>query len=717
MKTIHVIFNAHIDPVWLWPWQAGLDAALNTCRTACDLLERHPDLCFTQGEAWVFQQVQRIEPRLFKRMRKHVAAGRWQIVGWWIQPDCNAPSGFALERQISLGINWFREHLGIAPRTAYNIDSFGHAASLPGMMRAASQERYVMMRPQEHEMTLPARFFRWRGFENGPEVITFRVARSYCTGLSWLTPDHLRGAVADVPPDFEHTMCFAGVGDHGGGATEGQIAWFREHAHDVPGWQAEFSTPDRFFDAIWSRREKLPLVTGELQHHAVGCYTVTRLVKIRVREAEHRVRQAELLNERHPQPGAAKRLGEAWEHVCFHQFHDTLGGTCIPSACRQVEQQLAAAQAAADEILQTGWRRITGTLPGDPRQRLAFFNASDSPFSGPTEFEPWLDWQKWEPHWRLLDEKGKVVPCQVMSPEALAHGPARLLFHLDCGPGEQRVLRIDRDAAKENAAPTVNPIRIDGEQAVVVPATGCGVKLGESGALELGAGIASLRLPRLDLIEDPSDTWSHGIDRYGERLPLESAWDKPMLLDRGPLMAALLCTGTLGESRLTAEYRVYAEECFIELLLTIDWRAVRKVLKLTLTPPGVIQGHCDGIPGASIERPACGRERPLRDFTLLRLADGAALGIVCPDTLALDVTPERARLTLLRSPHMAWHDPYREQNPRGVVADQGRHLFRFRFFAGESATPARLNQEALMLQRPLVAAELTRGMPVYPLVP
>ena len=93
MKTVHLIFNAHIDPVWLWPWQAGLDAVLATCRSACNRLDAHPDLVFTKGDAWAFEQVERVDAALFERIRKHVDAGRWAIVGgWWIQPDCTLPS-------------------------------------------------------------------------------------------------------------------------------------------------------------------------------------------------------------------------------------------------------------------------------------------------------------------------------------------------------------------------------------------------------------------------------------------------------------------------------------------------------------------------------------------------------------------------------------------------------------------------------------------------
>jgi len=57
MITVHLILNAHIDPIWLWPWQAGVDEVLATCRSACDRLDRHPDIIFTRGEARAYHMV------------------------------------------------------------------------------------------------------------------------------------------------------------------------------------------------------------------------------------------------------------------------------------------------------------------------------------------------------------------------------------------------------------------------------------------------------------------------------------------------------------------------------------------------------------------------------------------------------------------------------------------------------------------------------------
>ena len=133
---------------------------------------------------------------------------------WWIEPDYNLPSGFALEKQIALCQDYFASRFGIAPKVAYNVDSLGHAASLPRYMTAAGQTSDVMMRPGSHEMTLPSLVFRWREAPGGPAVTTFRVASAYMTRPP-LTLGHLRACVTDLPDGVRDTMCFVGVGDHG----------------------------------------------------------------------------------------------------------------------------------------------------------------------------------------------------------------------------------------------------------------------------------------------------------------------------------------------------------------------------------------------------------------------------------------------------------------------------------------------------------------------
>ena len=699
----YLIFNAHLDPVWLWPWQAGLDEILATCRSACDRLDAHPDLIFTRGEAWVYQQLERLDPPLFERVRKHIQSGQWEITGgWWIQPDCNLISGWGLEKQIELGKEYFTDRFGIFPRVGYNVDSFGHAATLPTIMRAMGQDRYVFMRPQPDEMTLPARIFRWREREGAPEVTTFRIGAGYLTYEP--TVERVRAVMREVPPGIEHTMLFMGVGDHGGGPTEKQIAWCRDNEYCLPDCRLVFSSPSRFFDAIEGQADLLPVVTGEMQIHAIGCYSVHRPVKLGVRRAEHLLKQAEQMQKSAPQPDADNQIHEAWKRVCFHHFHDTLCGTSLPSAYQQVHDSLGFASAIADEILQYGVRHKLRELPDDELQRIVLHNASDAPFEGFVEFEPWLDWQTWKPGWRLLDENNQPLDFQLIDAEGLGQPQVRLLFKQEIQPDQMRVVKIEKRTA--GATPSITP-RVEMRAAEIKSDVGATCT---SSSLEF-ADAPSLSLPYLDLIEDPSDTWSHWIDRYPAGPGVSAQWSTASLIDRGPLMASLIQTGALAESTLRAEWRVYGGEAFVELRLGVHWRAKQKLLKFVVPLPVGVERRTDGILGGHIERDNNACERPLRDWTLLHLGTGSTLGVVCPDVFGIDATPQALRLTLLRSSVMAHHVPYFGTGPRAVISDQGVHEFRFRFFCGASVNETLLDSHALMMQRPPLIADLTRGMP------
>ena len=42
-NKIHLIGNAHLDPIWLWRWQEGCAEVLQTFRSALDRLKEYND--------------------------------------------------------------------------------------------------------------------------------------------------------------------------------------------------------------------------------------------------------------------------------------------------------------------------------------------------------------------------------------------------------------------------------------------------------------------------------------------------------------------------------------------------------------------------------------------------------------------------------------------------------------------------------------------------
>ena len=712
MKTIHVILNAHIDPVWLWPWQSGLGEAIATCRSACDRLEANPDAFFTRGEAWIYEQIEKLDPALFERIRQHIQTGRWEITGgWYIQPDCNLPSYWAMEKQIALGKEYFLDRFGIFPRFAYNVDSFGSAAALPSLMREFGQDRYVTTRPSKEEMPVPSRLFRWQGWEGGPEVTVCKP--SFANAAPSVTLDFVRTALDDLPEGCEDGIVFCGVGDHGGGPTESMIGWLRRHAEDIPGWRIEFSTLARYFKSIDPINDRLPLVVGDLHPNQVGCYSVTRPVKTHLRRTEHLLAQAETLAP--SDPDERRALDHAWKRVCFHHFHDTLAGTCTPTAYVMVLDQLGGAAAAADETLQYGIRRIANALPPDPLQRIVILNASLEEYDGYVEYEPSMGpWtHRWQPDCSLIDENDAPVEFQVLDQENLHDASRtettvpRLLFRVKAAPSEVRILRIKRPVQNAWTAPRV---KVEGAERLTNK-TGAACRPECVEWTGTNGGERLMQPVHLHLLRDMTDTWGHDVFQFAEEPMDTAAWGDPVILERGPLRASLSCVGRIGGSRLRAIWRVYADEPYAELSLRVHWQEQFRMLKMVLPFQSAAGSRTDGIMGDSLVRPNNGIEWPLRDWTLLTGAEDRKLGIVCPDVYALDATEERVRLTLLRSPLMAHHDPTPHRTMDSEFSDQGVHFFRFRFFLAPDTTADLLNRHALMMQRPLVMADMTKGMP------
>lgn len=80
-KTLYLICNAHLDPVWLWNKEEGISAALSTFHTAADFCENYDGFVFNHNEALLYQWIEEYDLPLFERIQKLVKAGKWHIMG------------------------------------------------------------------------------------------------------------------------------------------------------------------------------------------------------------------------------------------------------------------------------------------------------------------------------------------------------------------------------------------------------------------------------------------------------------------------------------------------------------------------------------------------------------------------------------------------------------------------------------------------------------
>ncbi|MGB9895784.1 MAG: alpha-mannosidase, partial [Thermoproteota archaeon] len=211
--------NSHIDPVWLWRWNEGYWTVRSTVRSVVNLLKKYPEVTFVFSSAVMYKWIEESEPELFNEVKTLVKAGRWIPVGGsWVEPDCNLPSGESFVRQYLYGQMFFKERFGAKVNVGYNIDSFGHNASLPKILKNSGIDFYVFMRPGAHEKELPLNIFWWES-NDGSRVLAFRHPTSY-----GLTKNSLWKAIESLSQSKEPILLLLfGKGDHGGGPEDDDI--------------------------------------------------------------------------------------------------------------------------------------------------------------------------------------------------------------------------------------------------------------------------------------------------------------------------------------------------------------------------------------------------------------------------------------------------------------------------------------------------------------
>ncbi len=81
--VVHLICNAHLDPVWQWRWEEGAAEAITTFGIAARLLREFPDFVFNHNEAILYRWVREYDPSLFGEIQQ-VSGGRAMVHYRWL---------------------------------------------------------------------------------------------------------------------------------------------------------------------------------------------------------------------------------------------------------------------------------------------------------------------------------------------------------------------------------------------------------------------------------------------------------------------------------------------------------------------------------------------------------------------------------------------------------------------------------------------------------
>jgi alpha-mannosidase len=707
-----MIGNAHIDPVWLWRWQAGVDEALASFRSAADRLDEYPDFVYTRGEAWLYEQVEKLDPELFGQVRRFVEEGRWHVTGGqYLQPDLNGPTEMGLRRQILHGRRYFKSRFGVIPKVGYNVDSFGHPATLPDILADHGYEAYVFHRPAAHQVGLPAQTFLWRG-SGGGEVVGFRIAPAYVTRTHDLY-GQISISLDGADPDLGHTMCFYGVGNHGGGPTKGNIEYILENTHSFPDAELRFSTPQAFFDAIAGRRDGLPVVTEELQRTFPGCYSVMHGIKQEQRHGEHLLDQSERIVENLAEDGQERldllgRIDAAWDDLLFTAFHDILAGTSIPAAWPSVRAMQGRARIVGEEVTVEATRRWARlSLPPVDHQQIVILNPGEDAWDDLLEHEPYLDFDAWGDRW-LSDAGGEPIEFQKIQPEAGAH-VERIIFPASVPPRAHALILVRDD----DPPPLPEPDTDLEVSAWHISNAHLRAELGPSGITALaveGRQVLGREGIGLHLRRDGTDTWTFHTDRFDE--PVAEAFEGEgwIVEESGPLRARVHMDGTLGDSRVRWALTLHRDDPRLRIGLEVNFNERFRLLQMPISLARPLGRRTDGLAAGHVDRVAGPTEWPVQGWSRVDVG-GVHLALATADAYSLMGDGELWQWTLLRSPKMAWGGGEPSvYGGRDWHTDQGPHHFDFSLLAAEHLDEATLDAAARRQAQPPILFDRYEGM-------
>jgi alpha-mannosidase len=715
--SLLMIGNAHIDPVWLWRWQEGFHEVLSTFRSALDRMVEYDDFSFVSSSAAFFEWVERVDPAMFAEIQQRVAEGRWQLVGgWWIEPDCNLPGGESFVRQGLYGQRYFKEKFGRTARVGYNPDSFGHSAMLPQILKKSGLDYYVFMRPMPHEKGLPGRLFWWEA-DDGSRVLAYRLPYEYCTWGKGLET-HVQRVAAELKAPIQTSLCFYGVGNHGGGPTQENLESIRRMNADPAFPSLAHGPVDRWFDHAGGNGFSLPVVHDDLQHHASGAYAAHSGIKRWNRKAENLLATAEkfsaLASWTTGQPYPAADLALAWKNVLFNQFHDILAGTSLESAYEDARDLYGEASSLAGRALNNALQSLAWQVriePSPGMTPIVVFN----PHAWESRQVVELEYGEWPSGAYLVDEANNPVPVQLVRSEATARGRNRLCFVARLPALGFRTYRVlpggeaDWSSALERP---LAPLKAGADfmensrfRLELDPASGTIRRLADrqTGG-EVFAGPAALPV----VLEDPSDAWGHNVFSFN-RSAGQMAGARVSLVECGNVRAILRAEYQYGASTLTQDFVMYRDLEPIEVRVRVDWREAGRVLKLRFPINISHMRLTSEIPYGHIERFANGEEEPGQswvDFSGISRDSGQPYGfsLLNDGKYSFDGNIRDLGLTVLRSPIYAHHMPVEpDPNESYSYIDQGVQHFKYSLYphTGSWERAATVQRAAELNQPPL----------------
>ncbi|MBU4365727.1 MAG: hypothetical protein KKF10_01185, partial [Verrucomicrobia bacterium] len=659
--TFFLIPHTHWEGAVFKTREEYLEMGLPNILRALKLLKQYPDYRFVLDQACYVQPFLERHPEEEMAFRAFVQEGRLAIVGGTdTMLDGNIPSGESFVRQFLYGKGYFRRKLGVDVTVGWQLDTFGHNAQMPQLLKLAGFKSFWFFRGvATFDGSVPSEFL-WEGLD-GSRIAAFWLPHAYANMYG--SPKTLPEFTAFMKERFEALGPFARgpgrVGLAGADVCEPEehvprlVEEFNRQA-DAP-FQLRLAVPADF-EAVAAKRadatlrsgeappcsakpatqgeeESLrstsrPVVTGEMNPIFQGTYSSRIELKQRTRALETLLTAAEKFGVLLRWLGAATDediLWRAWEPMLFNQAHDLMSGVMTDHVYEDtIRGYDFSKQIAEDEVqkrLQEVSARVDTRGDGIP---LVVFNTLSWPRTDVAVVTVGFT----DPEARdmaMTGPDGAAAPCQILDATRHADGAlanATVAFVVRDVPAFGYAVYHLRTLATAPAAPATPPetasgLENDAYRVDIDPATGAITRLTvKDDAWNALSGPGNV----VAMEEDHGDFWElyrpldgasriamqerHEPPRPGTATFSTDQTAAPGTITHGPVMSEFTVAHPFStQGRFQTTIRLYAGMRRIEIrtkILNHDSAVRYRVLFPTSTRQG---RRTDEIPFGAVSRP------------------------------------------------------------------------------------------------------------------
>lgn len=691
MKKLHLICNAHIDPIWQWTWDEGISAALATFKSAADLSDEF-DYIFCHNESLIYEAIEKYCPELFERIKKLIKDGKWKIMGgWYLQPDCLMPNGESIIRQIKVGHKYFQEKFGVTPEIALNVDSFGHSVGLVQIMAKNGYKGYMHCRPYNWEREYKGRFYKWTS-PSGHSVV---VAKCHSYGvLLGETANKIKNELKTAE-DIDYV--FWGVGNHGGGPSRKDLRDIIDLQKNLTDIELVHSTPEELFKEDLCLSEE---VFDSLVTCMAGCYSSMAKIKQSHREAENVLYSTEKMLTVASLSGYKvdmTDLYEAQKRLLLAEFHDILPGTCVEEGEKEGLELLSACKKVAKDYRTGAFMYLTMGQPvaKEGEYPIYVFNPMPYEVTAPIEAEIMLPSQNWSTVYRfkpvvyLQDEK--LVSQEIKEESTLnLDWRKKIIFE-----GKLKPLGVTRFSVYLEKEPFYAPYELP-------------MRIGDVEELIKGSPLNSS--VALEMYDDTADPWGmspeeqRGMGKNAKEFRLMSNEESKQfiiseenispihVIEDGDVYKAVEGFYTYNKTDAVIEYKRYKNQPYLDLKITLEYSEKNKLVKLRIpVPNGTVIGDGPYV----VEEKPIDSEISYQKWLGIKQKNGKIFAVINDGVYSGSVKDGYMYLTLLRGAGYCMH-PLPSNSESSVLdkklyptnrylprIDNGRYVYKLRIMLGD----------------------------------